>query len=285
MKNRFMYFSPYFIIGTFCVFVFFSCTSNPGIDLNIDQESESKTKIISDYFHVGEIHNDYLSYANEIYSKHDLFSLSDSERDMAKLSLLKGFQPSSSYGQRQHIYDGLFDNDKSNNSMINLLKGDFYEHNKNAMVTAMNALINKEMMASVEKELILELFDYIFESASNTEDVLKKVEELSVQWTNTGFPQDGFKGTLSAYTLAIAKYSFNFWDENAEAIKNIHNISPDSKFWWIVATIAAKDVAGGLAGILVNEAYEDLIIGDTSETTEDEIIQDFVTGAITGSVL
>lgn len=261
------------VIASFC-FILISC-------LNNSEEERAEFKKFEDYEFFGEIHNEYLEYASNEYPKHGIFGLPKQDQSLKKINLLKGFTHTNSNLEGVQMFQG----PEKNNEMIEMISHeDIFKKHGDYVSNLLNDLVENESIAQEDKELIDELFSFILNEAESYDEITVKIDLLITNWNAYRFQLNTADGVLSAAVLSIAKHSFEFWDENYDALNNIHNYESLTRIWWVVARIAAKDAFSGLVGSGVGAIVEGLIEGEAQPWGYKELGKAFISSAICGSI-
>jgi hypothetical protein len=265
------------LLFIFCLSIFYSCSQS-------SNNSATIYKSFSEYEFIGEIHNDYLIYANSTFPDYNIFSISDEiEQNKLKLKAFENYNSDKTYGKQEYSFPNFFLNvDKNECSANNYSEIDEFN------ITEFQELLSDESYTEVisqrDIDIIIALSDLLLNQNTSISDAEEGINLLIEQWNSHEFDVDLPYGDISAAHLSIAKHSLEFWKNNPDALINIHNLSIESRWVWVVVYYAAKDTLSGLASHGGACMTNDLLHGEAQSYSGTDFLANFIPGAIMGSI-
>lgn len=181
----------------------------------------------------------------------------------------------------------MFQDSEINEELVSMMSfTDLYGEYKDLIETKLAELVETQAISLEDQLITTELLNYFHSNEIESyDDAMIKIEGLITRWNSNQFELGTVDGEFSAAALSIAKHSFTFWNDNPEALKNIHNIESAPRFWWIVAQVAFRDVASGVAGTIGTAILEGVIHdGEAQPWTGKQFATTFIYSAVTGSI-
>lgn len=253
----------------FILLCFYSCSESTEIDRELNNSrSTENLKKVSDFFHYGEIHNEYMTDLCTNFREET--SINSTEEALITINkTLIDFTP-------QNNLFGVSLNESLNNNTKNwqLLLHDSLKTlaESQTMKENVNMLVINHYIDNFEKELLLDFLALANQNLS-FQELDSFINNWITLWENQNYQEDSSKGTYSAILLAISKKSTEWWLNNPNCL--YENDGAVSRF----APWFAADIAGAAIGLGVS-------IGShiaTGSSNPDAVGLSMLSGAITGS--
>ncbi|MEM9546289.1 MAG: hypothetical protein AAGA77_09950 [Bacteroidota bacterium] len=244
--------------------IFLACGENNTNEKNEVTLRSSPLKQISNWFYLGDIHNEYMM---EACSSFDAKGINTKEEGLIYISdFATDFTPSD---DRHHedISEGIsnFTNDWTF-LIENQLKA---EANSDRIHESLASGVTLGLIDNFEKNLLIEILNLTNENYS-FEELNDFIDEKILSWEAQGYAESDHFGTYSGMVLAISKKSTEWWLTHEECL-----LDESSRWVWL-----ASDAVGAGIGLCVALISHEL----TGESNPDSVGVSIVAGAVVGSL-